>query len=44
MKLTRRGFAAGVAAGIVAPPFIKNAGAQGATIKIGMCFPLRTGR
>jgi branched-chain amino acid transport system substrate-binding protein len=40
MKLTRRDFAAGVAAGIVAPHIIGSAKAQGATIKIGMCAPV----
>src|SRR5437879_7782410 len=40
MRLTRRDFAAGIAAGIAAPYLIKNAKAQGATIKIGMCSPV----
>src|SRR5882672_6992054 len=40
MKLTRRDFAAGIAAGIVAPHIIGGARAQGATIKIGMCVPV----
>lgn len=40
MKLTRRDFAAGIAAGIAAPYLIKSARAQGATIKIGMCAPV----
>src|ERR1700755_2208101 len=40
MKLTRRDFAAGIAAGIAAPYLIKSASAQGATIKIGMCAPV----
>ena len=40
MKLTRRDFAAGIAAGIVAPHVISSARAQGATIKIGMCAPV----
>lgn len=40
MKLTRRDFSAGVAATLAAPAFIKQAGAQGATIKIGMCAPV----
>lgn len=40
MKLTRREFAAGIAAGIAAPYLIKSANAQGATIKIGMCAPV----
>ncbi|WP_213771321.1 ABC transporter substrate-binding protein [Bradyrhizobium sp. dw_78] len=40
MKLTRRDFAAGMAAGIVAPHIITRARAQGATVKIGMCAPV----
>jgi branched-chain amino acid transport system substrate-binding protein len=40
MKLTRRDFAAGVAAGIAAPHIIGSARAQAATIKIGMCAPV----
>src|ERR1700719_2051103 len=40
MKLTRRDFAAGLAAGIAAPYIITSARAQGATIKIGMCVPV----
>ena len=40
MKLTRRDFAAGIAAGIAAPYLIKSAHAQSATIKIGMCAPV----
>src|SRR3977135_3360244 len=40
MKLTRRDFAAGIAAGIAAPYIITSAKAQGATIKIGMCVPV----
>src|SRR6266436_1332362 len=40
MKLTRRDFAAGIAAGIAAPHIITSANAQGATIKIGMCAPI----
>ena len=40
MKLTRRDFAAGIAAGIVAPHVISSARAQGATLKIGMCAPV----
>ncbi len=40
MKLTRREFAAGIAAGIAAPQIITSAKAQGATIKIGMCAPV----
>jgi branched-chain amino acid transport system substrate-binding protein len=41
MKLTRRDFAAGLAAGIAAPYIIGAARAEGAaTIKIGMCAPV----
>jgi branched-chain amino acid transport system substrate-binding protein len=40
MKLTRRDFAAGIAAGIAAPYVISAARAQAATIKIGMCAPV----
>src|SRR6201746_2544502 len=40
MELTRRDFAAGLAAGITAPYVISSARAQGATIKIGMCVPV----
>jgi branched-chain amino acid transport system substrate-binding protein len=40
MKLTRRDFAAGLAAGMAAPALIGTARAQGATIKIGMCAPV----
>ena len=40
MKLTRRDFAAGLAAGISAPYVIGSARAQGATIRIGMCVPV----
>ena len=40
MKLTRRDFATGIAAGIVAPHIISSARAQGATLKIGMCAPV----
>src|ERR1700754_1398560 len=40
MKLTRRDFTAGIAAGIAAPHIITSARAQGATIKIGMCAPV----
>jgi branched-chain amino acid transport system substrate-binding protein len=40
MKLTRRDFAAGIAAGIAAPYVISSARAQAATIKIGMCAPV----
>jgi branched-chain amino acid transport system substrate-binding protein len=40
MRLTRRDFAAGIAAGIAAPSIIGSARAQAATIKIGMCAPV----
>src|SRR3954469_24134368 len=40
MKLTRRDFAAGLAAGMAAPALIGSARAQAATIKIGMCAPV----
>src|SRR6201747_1751794 len=40
MKVTRRDFTAGLAAGITAPYIIGSARAQGATIKIGMCAPV----
>src|SRR6201997_3545825 len=40
MKLTRRDFTAGLAAGITAPYVIGSARAQGATIRIGMCVPV----
>src|SRR6201747_2376551 len=40
MKLTRRDFAAGIAAGIAAPHILTSARAQGATLKIGMCAPV----
>src|ERR1700691_2060432 len=40
MRLTRREFAAGIAAGVAAPYVISSANAQGATIKIGMCVPV----
>jgi branched-chain amino acid transport system substrate-binding protein len=40
MRLTRRDFAAGIAAGVAAPYLIKSANAQGAVIKIGMCAPV----
>src|ERR1700739_2097780 len=40
MNLTRRDFAAGIAAGIAAPYLITSARAQAATIKIGMCAPV----
>ena len=40
MKLTRREFSAGLAAGVAAPALLRSARAQGATIKIGMCAPI----
>jgi branched-chain amino acid transport system substrate-binding protein len=41
MRLTRRDFAAGLAAGVAAPYIIGRARAEGAaTIKIGMCAPV----
>ncbi|WP_426435058.1 ABC transporter substrate-binding protein [Bradyrhizobium genosp. P] len=40
MKLTRREFSAGLAAGVAAPALLRSAQAQGATIKIGMCAPV----
>jgi branched-chain amino acid transport system substrate-binding protein len=41
MTLTRRGFTAGIAAGLAAPYIIGSARAQGGgTIKIGMCAPI----
>jgi branched-chain amino acid transport system substrate-binding protein len=40
VKLTRREFAAGIAAGVAAPYVLRSANAQGATIKIGMCVPV----
>ena len=40
MKLTRRDFTAGLAAGITTPYVVGNARAQAATIKIGMCVPV----
>src|SRR6201987_2115301 len=40
MNLTRRDFAAGLAAGITTPFVISHARAQGATIKVGMCVPV----
>jgi branched-chain amino acid transport system substrate-binding protein len=40
MKLTRRDFTAGLAAGITAPYVIGSAQAQGATLKLGMCVPV----
>jgi branched-chain amino acid transport system substrate-binding protein len=40
MRLTRREFAAGIAAGIAAPYVITGVNAQASTIKIGMCAPV----
>jgi branched-chain amino acid transport system substrate-binding protein len=40
MRLTRRDFAAALAAGIAAPHIITRARAQGETLKIGMCAPV----
>jgi branched-chain amino acid transport system substrate-binding protein len=40
MKLTRRDFSVGLAAGITAPYVLSSARAQGATLKIGMCAPI----
>jgi branched-chain amino acid transport system substrate-binding protein len=40
MKLTRRAFSAGIAAGIVSPYVVSSARAEGATMKIGMCAPI----
>src|ERR1700744_2165813 len=40
MRLTRRDFAAGIAASVAAPYVIGSASAQGATIRIGMCVPV----
>src|ERR1700744_4433667 len=46
MRLTRRGFAAGIATGFVSPSVISGARAQGSSpkmgppIKIGMCAPI----
>src|ERR1700742_5165834 len=40
MRLTRREFAAGIAAGVAAPYVITGAKAQASTIKIGMCVPV----
>jgi branched-chain amino acid transport system substrate-binding protein len=40
MKLTRRGFSSAFAASLAIPAFIGRAGAQGATLKIGMCAPV----
>ena len=40
MKLTRRQFSAGLAAGIAMPAVLRTAHAQGATVKIGMVIPV----
>ncbi|HXW20653.1 MAG TPA: ABC transporter substrate-binding protein [Roseiarcus sp.] len=40
MALTRRAFHASVAAAMAAPALMRRAGAQGATLKIGMCTPV----
>ncbi|MBV8183544.1 MAG: ABC transporter substrate-binding protein [Hyphomicrobiales bacterium] len=40
MKLTRRGFSGALAASPAAPAFISRAGAQGTTLKLGMCAPV----
>ena len=40
MPLSRRYFSAGLTAGLALPAFMGRAGAQGATIKIGMCAPV----
>jgi len=40
MRLTRREFAVGMAAGIAAPYVITGTNAQASTIKIGMCAPV----
>jgi branched-chain amino acid transport system substrate-binding protein len=40
MALTRRAFHASFAAALAAPAVIGRAGAQGATLKIGMCTPV----
>jgi branched-chain amino acid transport system substrate-binding protein len=40
MRLTRRGFSSALASVLAAPAFIGRAGAQGATLKIGMCAPV----
>jgi len=40
MSLTRREFAAGLAAGIAAPYVVTRASAQASTLKIGMCVPV----
>ena len=40
MKLTRRAFSSALTATLAGPALIGRAGAQGATIKIGMCAPV----
>jgi hypothetical protein len=40
MKVTRRQFSAGLAAGIAVPALLHTARAQGATIKIGVIVPI----
>src|ERR1700722_11922928 len=40
MRLTRREFAAAIAAGVAAPFVITSANAQASTIKFGMCAPV----
>jgi len=40
MKLTRRQFSAGLAAGLTMPAVLRAAHAQGATLKIGMVIPV----
>jgi branched-chain amino acid transport system substrate-binding protein len=40
MRLTRRRFSSALAATLAAPAFVGRAGAQGATIKIGMVLPV----
>jgi len=40
VKLTRREFTAGIAAGVAAPYVITGANAQASTVKIGMCVPV----
>lgn len=40
MVVTRREFAAVLAAGVAAPALMRSARAEGATLKIGMCVPM----
>jgi branched-chain amino acid transport system substrate-binding protein len=40
MGLTRRGFSSALGATLASPAFIGRAGAQGTTLKIGMCAPV----